>query len=255
MWELDHKESWAPKNWCFWSVVLEKTLECPLDSKEIKPVNPEGNQSWIFIGRTDEEAEAPKLWPPNGKNWLIWKDPDAGKDLMKGMTEDEMVGWYQWLNGPEFEQASGVGEAWWAAVHRVTRSWTWLSNWTELTECSWQSYSQWLKGGMQLHISTSRQIIKMWEVYTLEYYSTLKGWIQTHTTTCMNLKNIMLRAISHTQEGKYSIITLIWRANNRQIHTEWNRGYWEWEEGGMVNYCLMVYGLCLEWWKTHRNGW
>ena len=169
MWELDHKESWAPKNWCFWSVVLEKTLECPLDSKEIKPVNPSGNHSWIFIGRTDVEAEITILWPHDAKNWLIWKDPDAGKDLMKGLTEDEMVGWYHWLNGPEFEQASGVGKAWWAAVHGVTRSWTWLSNWTELTECSWQSHSQWLKGGMQLHVSTSRQIIKMWEVYTLEY--------------------------------------------------------------------------------------
>ena len=93
MWELDHKESWAPKNWCFWTVVLEKTPESLLDYKEIKPVNPKGNQSWIFIGRTD--AEALILWPPNAKNWLIGKDPDAGKDWgqeEKGMTEDEMVG-------------------------------------------------------------------------------------------------------------------------------------------------------------------
>ena len=103
MWELDHKESWAPKNWCFWTVVLEKTLESPLDSKEIKPVN----QPWIFIGRTDAEAETSILWPPDAKNWLIGKDPDAGKDWgqeKKWVTEDEMVGWHHWLNGHEFEK-------------------------------------------------------------------------------------------------------------------------------------------------------
>ena len=106
MWELDYKESWAPKSWCFWTVVLEKTLESSLDCKEIKPVNPKGNQSWIFIWRTDPEAETPALWPPNVKNWLIWKDPDAGNDWRweeAGTTEDEMVGWHHWLNGHEFE--------------------------------------------------------------------------------------------------------------------------------------------------------
>ena len=105
MWELDHKESWGPKNGCFWTVVLEKTLESPLDYKEIQPVYPKGNQSWIFIGRTDAEAETPILWPPDVKNWLIWKDPDAGKDWRreeKGTTEDEMVGWYHRLDGHEF---------------------------------------------------------------------------------------------------------------------------------------------------------
>ena len=110
MWELDHKESWGPKNWCFWTVVLEKTLESPLDCKVIKPVNLKGNQSWIFIGRTDAEAETPVLWPPNAKSWLIGKDPDAGKDWRqeKRMTEDEMVGWHHWLVGHEFEQGLGV---------------------------------------------------------------------------------------------------------------------------------------------------
>ena len=105
MWELDHKESWVLKNWRFWTVVLEKTLESPLDSKKIKPVHPKGNQSWIFTGRIDAKAETPILWPPAVKNWLIWKDPDAGKDWRweKGITEDEMVGWYHWLNGYEFE--------------------------------------------------------------------------------------------------------------------------------------------------------
>ena len=105
MWKLDHKESWALKNWCFWTVVLEETLESPLDCK-IKPVNPKGNQSWIFIGRMDAEAKAPILWLPDTKNWLIGKDPDAGKDwgqVEKGMTEDEMVGWHHWLDGHEFE--------------------------------------------------------------------------------------------------------------------------------------------------------
>ena len=100
-------------NWCFWTVVLEKTLESPLDCKEIKPVIPKGNQCWIFIGRTDVEAEAPILWPPDAKNWFTGKDPDAGKDWRqekKGTTEDEMAGWHHWLDGHEFEQALGVGD-------------------------------------------------------------------------------------------------------------------------------------------------
>ena len=106
MWELDYKESWALKNWCFWTMVLEKTLENPLDCKKIQPVYPKGNQSWIFIERTDTEAEILILWPPDAKNWLIWKNPDAGKDWRqeeKGMTEDQMVGWYHRLNRHEFE--------------------------------------------------------------------------------------------------------------------------------------------------------
>ena len=105
IWGLDYKKSWAPKNWCFWTMVLEKTFESPLDCREIKPVNPKGNHSWIFIERTDTEAEAPILWLPNAKYWLIWKDPDAGKDWgqeEKGTTEDKMVGWHHQLNGHEF---------------------------------------------------------------------------------------------------------------------------------------------------------
>ena len=106
MWELDYKESWAPKNWCFWTVVLEKTLESPLDCKELQQVHPKGNQSWIFIGGTVAKAETPILWPPTVKNWLIEEDPDAGKDWRqeeKGTIEDEMVGWHHQLNGQEFE--------------------------------------------------------------------------------------------------------------------------------------------------------
>ena len=128
MWELDHKERWALKNWCFWTVVLEKTLESPLDCKEIQPVSHKGNQSWIFIGRADAEAEAPIFWPPDVKNWLLRKDPDAGKDWRqeeKGTREDEMVGCHHRLNGHEFEQAPGDSEgreAWHAVIHMVTKS-------------------------------------------------------------------------------------------------------------------------------------
>ena len=113
MWELDHKESWASKSWCFWTVVLKKTPESPLDSEEIQPVHPKGNQSWIFTGRTDAEAETPRLWPPDLKNWLTRKDPDAGKNWRqeeKGTTEDEMVGWHHQLDGREFELVPGVGD-------------------------------------------------------------------------------------------------------------------------------------------------
>ena len=138
MWELDYKESWVPKNWCFWTVVLEKTLESPLDCKKIQPVNPKVNQSWIFIGRTDVEAETPVIWPPDVKSWLIWKVPDVGKDWgqkEKGMTEDEMVGWHHWLDGHGFGWALGADndrEAWHSAVHGVAKSQTQLSDWTEL---------------------------------------------------------------------------------------------------------------------------
>ena len=113
MWELDCEESWVLKNGCFWTVVLEKTLESPLDCREIQPVHPKVTQSWIFIGRTDAEAETPILWPPDANNWLIWKDPDAGKDWRweeKGTTEDKMVGWYHRLYGHTFESTPGVGD-------------------------------------------------------------------------------------------------------------------------------------------------
>ena len=113
VWELDHKEGWVPKHECSWTVVSEKTLESPLNCKDFKPVNPKGNSSWMFIGRTNAETEAPILWPSYVKSWLIRKDPDAGKDWRqkeKGMTEDEMIGWHYWLNGHESEQAPGDGK-------------------------------------------------------------------------------------------------------------------------------------------------
>ena len=136
MWELDHKESWVLENWCFWTVVLEKT-ESPLDCKEIQPVHLKGNQSWIFVGRTDAEAEAPILWPHDA-NWLIWKEPDFGRDWQqeeKGTTEDEMVGWHHRLDGYELSKLRRLvmdREAWHLVVHGVTKSQTQLRDWTEL---------------------------------------------------------------------------------------------------------------------------
>ena len=140
MWELDYKEGWAAKNWCFWTVVLEKTLENPLDCKEIQPLHPKGDQSWVFIGRTDVEAETPILWPPGAKSWLIVKDPDAGKDWgqeEKGTTEDEVVRWHHRLDGHGFVWTLGVGDgqgglaccdSWGCKESDITE---WL-NWTEL---------------------------------------------------------------------------------------------------------------------------
>ena len=146
VWELDYKESWVPKNWCFWTVVLEKTLESPLAYKEIQPVHPKWDQSWVFIGRTDVEAETPILWPHHVKSWLIWKDPDAGKDWgqgEKGTTEDEMVGWHHQLNGHGFGWTLGVGDGQgglgccdsWGRKESDT---TERLNWTELREVTKQ---------------------------------------------------------------------------------------------------------------------
>ena len=132
MWQLDHKESWTLKNWCFWTMLLENTLEGPLDSK-IKLVNLKGNQSWIFIRRTDVEAEVPIIWPPDVKNWLIRKNLDAAKDWRqeKGVAEGEMVEWCHWLDGHEFAHTLAVGDrqgSCCVVVHSVSRSWTQLSN-------------------------------------------------------------------------------------------------------------------------------
>ena len=148
MWELDYKESWVLKNSCFWTVVLEKTFKSPLDCKRIQPVHPKGDQSWVFIGRTDVEAETPILWQTDVKNWLIEKDPDAGKDWRqkeKGTTEDKMVGWHHWLDGHEFEQSPKVGDGQGGLVccspwgHKESD----MTEWTELNWTRRQNEAQW----------------------------------------------------------------------------------------------------------------
>ena len=143
--ELDCEESWVPKYWCFWTVVLQKTLESPLVCKEIQPVHSKGDQSWVFIGRTDAEAEAPVLWPPPAKSWLIGKDPEARRDWRqeeKGTTEDEMVGWHHWLDGHEFEYTLRVGDGQGSLV--CCNSWglkeSDLSEWLNWTELNWDLY-------------------------------------------------------------------------------------------------------------------
>ena len=138
MWELDCEEGWVPKNWCFWTVVLEKTLESPFDCKEIQPVHSEGDQPWDFFGRNDAKAETPVLWPPDAKSWLIGKDSDAGRDWgqeEKGTTEDEMAGWHHWLDGHESEWTPGVGRPGllrFMGSQRVGHDWATELNWTQL---------------------------------------------------------------------------------------------------------------------------
>ena len=179
MWELDYKEVWEPKNWCFWTVVLEKTLESPLDCKEIQPINLKGNQSWIFTGRTDVEAETPILWPPDVKNWVTWKDPDAGKDWRqeeKGTTEDEIVGWHYQLNGHEFDSTPGVGDGQgrlacccpWGL--RVGHDWVTELNWTE---------SQGLTS-LIAHLVKNLPAVQETRVRSLDWEDPLEKEIATH---------------------------------------------------------------------------
>ena len=142
MWELDHKEGWAPKIWCFWIVVLEETVESPLDCKEIQPVHSKGNQFWIFIGRTDAEAGELTLWPGDAKSWLIWKDPDAGKIEGKRRREWQRIRWLDGISDSldmslsKLQETVKDSSVWSAAVHGVLKSWTRFSNWTVMKRCS-----------------------------------------------------------------------------------------------------------------------
>ena len=181
MWELDYKESWALKNWCFRTVVLEKTFESPLDCKEIQPVHPKGDQPWVFIGRTDVEAETPILWSPDAKNWLIWKDPKAGREWRqekKEATEDEMVGWYHWLNGHAFEQALGDSEgqeSQQAAVYGV-ENWATKLNWT---------HTGWLvKQEKQILISWRAGVLKS-KIKSLANLVSGEGSLLFHSLLCL----------------------------------------------------------------------
>ena len=196
MWELDYKESWAPKNWCFWTVLLEKTLENLLDSKEIQPVHPKGNRSWILFGRTD--AEAPILWPCNVKNWLTGKDPDAGKDWEqkeKGATEDEMVGWHHLLNGQEFEQTLGDSEAQgnlaccslWGL-----KSQTQLSNWTATGESAVKTLSA--NTGKEKEMAT---------------YSSILAWKISWTEEPGRLQSKGLQRVRHNWAIEHTHIPII----------------------------------------------
>ena len=192
MWELDHKESWAPRNWCFWTVMLEKTRESPLDCKEIQPVHPKGDQSWVFIGRTDVEAETPILWPPDGKSWLIWKDPDAGKDWgqeEKGPTEDEMVGWYHRLDGLGFGWTPGVGDGqgglaccspWGHKESDMTER----LNWTELN-CVFRK-QWWL-----------RNLSKFWSSEIPHHFMFWKSDYQKEPSSCIWFSWDLLSTLSH----------------------------------------------------------
>ena len=162
MWELDCEESWVLKNWCFWTLVLDKTLESPLDCKKTQPVHPKGDQAWVFIGRTDAEAETQIIWPPHAKSWLIGKDPDAGRDWgqeEKGTTEDEMVGWHHWPDGHEFEPALGVGDEWGSLAccspwgHKESDMTEWLTNSSKNRTFYWNEskleYTDWKNTSFQ----------------------------------------------------------------------------------------------------------
>ena len=192
MWELDCEEGWVPKNWCFWTVVLEKTLESPLDCKEIQPVHSKGDQPWVFFGRTDAKAETPVLWPPHAKSWLIGKDSDAGTDWgqeEKGMTEDEIAGWHHWLDGHEFEWTLGDGDGHGGLAcsdswgHKESDTAEGL-NWTELKEKGNPSLPFWVKSHRTNSIPHSNQNINK-----PIYWYFLNCYGETHLSE--NLMNTM----------------------------------------------------------------
>ena len=205
MWELDCEETWVLKNWCFWTVVLEKTLESPLDCKEIQPVHPK-NQSWVFTGRTDVEAETPILWPPDAKNWLILKDPDAGKDwgqVEKGTTEDEMVGWHHQLNEHGFGWIPGIGERQGGLAccgswgHKESDTTEWL-NWTELNhEWVLNFVNSFLCLYWDYHMIFMFQFVTM--VYHIDWFAyieeALYPWNKPNLIMVYELFNVLLNSV------------------------------------------------------------
>ena len=190
MWELDCEDSWAPKNWCFWTVVLEKTLESPLECKEIQPVHSEGDQSWVFFGKTDAKAETPVLWPPHVKCWLIGKDSDAGRDWgqeEKGMTEDELAGWHHRLDGCESEWTPGVGDgqgdlACYDSWGRKESDTTERLNWTEILIAIYFS---------RVFSISPRQVVLIWK--ELSWF----WWLLLKYTYMIKLHEV------HTNKQKY----------------------------------------------------
>ena len=222
---LDYKESWVPKNWCFWTVVLEKTLEGPLDCKDIQPVNPKGNQSWIFIGRTDAEAEMQILWPPHAKSWLIGKDPDPGRDWgqEKGVTEDEMAGWHHRLHGHGFGWTPGVvmdREAWHAAIQRVTKSdmTEWL-NWTK-----YQKRYKWEKSISYYPVVLGKTLQRSWNfLLDLEFRVKHLGEVRAGGKQKQRLEVTQLMAV------KELAVFQGWFEHWVEC-VEWQEEYWSKEE-------------------------
>ena len=214
MWELNYKESWAPRNWCFWTLVLEKTLESPLDCREIQPVNYKGNQSRIFIGRTDAEADTPIFWPPDVKNWLIGKYPDAGKDWRreeKGMTEDEMVGWHPRLKRHEFEQALGVGDG----QGSLACCSPWGCKESDTTELNWTEATQMVSAGPRCLFLEGG-----WSTLPGVYCSSVATWADGCAVSLMEISVLVINRFleqwwgrrSFTVQSHNSCLARMWHA-------------------------------------------
>ena len=227
MWELDCEESWVPKNWCFWTVMLEKTLESPLDCKGIQPVHPKGDQSWIFIGRMDVEAETPILWSPDVKNWLLGKDPNSGKDWRqeeKGITEDEMVGWHHRLHGHESEQAPGAGGGQESLVccspwgHKESDT-TERLNWTELNEAKtmWSLFK-----GMRNTTDLMQPPPQTWIINPTTSASLLKPpWFGHHPASPGHSRRLTIVPLAATPAGHPAASVLF----TRSTHIRWAPGW------------------------------
>ena len=247
MWELNHKESWLPKNWCFWTVVLEKTLESQLHYQELKSVHPKENQSWIFIGRTDAEAETSILvWPPDAKNWLIWKDPDAGKDWRqeeKGTTENEMVGWHHWLDGhvPGMLQSMGsqtVIRDWATELNKTIPLLHNLSASAQLMEallCNWDLASLWDNSPEQMAlIINTRELSPSISAHSsgLGCDGCIYEWIRES------------RYFISESVGLCCIQGTISQRTDEKFKT-WNSFHWEDIYSGMKKVCFFFFNLIL----------